>query len=254
LAIVNSQLATPAGGPPTVPQALNRYAATSLGPPGVGEAVETNPLLNSWIRDNWYRQESSAFITCATCVLSEIKTTEQLFRLRVTLGNKTYKGQDLFRQIGKGKFQNIASGDVWTEEQFLLGGILEPAELEVRWTGSRQIDNLLKNLLSKSGGRIALNVGVAVVLDVGFEGLEYATGTGRWANPYWTPDQKKNQAIGALTGDLIIVGVIAYFDPPLLAGIGIYFIGSTAWGYIQPVFQPDDFIEIRNLKPLEQSP
>jgi hypothetical protein len=30
----------PAGGPPTVPQALNRYAATPLGQPGVAEAVE----------------------------------------------------------------------------------------------------------------------------------------------------------------------------------------------------------------------
>jgi len=36
----------PAGGPPTVPQALNRYAATSLGQPGVAEGAEQpNPLV-----------------------------------------------------------------------------------------------------------------------------------------------------------------------------------------------------------------
>ncbi len=36
----------PAGGPPTVPQALNRYAATPLGQPGVAEGAEqANPLV-----------------------------------------------------------------------------------------------------------------------------------------------------------------------------------------------------------------
>ena len=36
----------PAGGPPTVPQALNRYAATEWGPPGVAEGAEQpDPLV-----------------------------------------------------------------------------------------------------------------------------------------------------------------------------------------------------------------
>ncbi len=34
----------PAGGPPTVPQALNRYTATPLGQPGVFQAAQTNPV------------------------------------------------------------------------------------------------------------------------------------------------------------------------------------------------------------------
>jgi hypothetical protein len=36
------------GGPPTLPQALNRYAATPLGQPGVYQAVEANSALTSF--------------------------------------------------------------------------------------------------------------------------------------------------------------------------------------------------------------
>jgi hypothetical protein len=39
----------PIGGPPTAPQALNRYAATPVGQPGVGEAAQSgNQLLSTF--------------------------------------------------------------------------------------------------------------------------------------------------------------------------------------------------------------
>ncbi|MCB8923674.1 MAG: hypothetical protein H6662_18970 [Ardenticatenaceae bacterium] len=67
-----------AGGPPTLPQALNRYAATPLGQPGVYAAATQESFLTDWTQNNWYRQGASASFACATCILSEIKVTQQL--------------------------------------------------------------------------------------------------------------------------------------------------------------------------------
>jgi hypothetical protein len=213
--------------------------------------VQTDGFLSSWIRDNWYRQGTSASLACATCILSEIKTTEQLFRVDVALGSRIYRGQDFFRQIGKNRFQNIANGDIWTQEQLLLGGIFEPDELGIRWTGVRRIDNLLKRILAKPVERVAFNVGVAIVFDVGFEVFEYATGAGRWANPYWTMEQKLRQTGVSIGGDVAIVVVIALWNPELWPGIVVYGVASVAWSYIHPIIDPGAFTEYRNLKPLQ---
>ncbi len=238
----------PAGGPPTLPQALNRYAATPVGQPGVYAAAKES-FLTDWTQNNWYRQGASASFACATCILSEIKVTQQLYRPRFTLGSRTFLSEDIFRKIENNTFENIENGNIWTEEQFLLG-VFELDELEVRWIGSRQVDNILKRIMANTAGRIALNIGVSAIFDVGFETLEAATGTGRWANPYWTYDQKLRQGVVATGGDLFIVGALAWWNPSLWVAIPVYFVASAAWSYIHPVILPSQFVETRNLAPL----
>jgi hypothetical protein len=239
----------PVGGPPALPQALNRYSATPWGAPGVAEGVNANNFLRSWLRGNWYRQGASAFVACATCVLSEMKTTEALFHLRYTVGEKSWTSTGLFRQVGPGTYQSLDDAAIYSTDDLLFGTFLA-TDLEVRWTGSRLVDNALKKLLSRSGGRLALNLGVAVVLDVGFEVLEATSGTGRWANPYWTRDQKMQQAVFATGGDLVIVFAITVWNPELWIAIPIYFAASVAWSYIHPAIFPGQFEENRNLAPL----
>ena len=146
-------------------------------------------------------------------------------------------------------FENIKNGNIWTEEQFLLG-VFELDELEVRWVGSRQVNNVLKKIMANTAGRIALNVGVSAIFDVGFETLEAATGTGRWGNPYWTPSQKLGQAVVATGGDLLIVGALAWWNPSLWVAIPVYFVASATWSYIHPVILPPQFVETRDLAPL----
>jgi hypothetical protein len=54
----------PAGGPPTVPQALNRYAATPLGQPGVAEGVESEqPWLVEYAMEEGSKQAIERSIT-----------------------------------------------------------------------------------------------------------------------------------------------------------------------------------------------
>jgi hypothetical protein len=238
----------PVGGPPMVPQALNRYAATPWGVPGVAEGADSNSFLISWSRDNWYRQASSGLVACATCVLKEIKTTEPLFRPHYTVGEKSWSTAGLFRQVGRDLYQSLDDGTIYTTDDLLFGTFLA-TDLDVRWTGSRLVDNALKKLLSKPGGRLALNLGVAVVLVLGFEGLEAATGTGRWANPYWTPNQKLRQAGIAIGGDLAIVLAITWWNPELWVAIPVYLIVSIGWSAIHPQLDPAAFAEHRNLRP-----
>jgi RHS repeat-associated protein len=241
----------PIGGPPTVPQALNRYAATPWGPPGVVEGADANSFLISWSRDNWYRQASSGLVACATCVLKEIKTTEPLFRPHYTVGEKSWSTAGLFRQVGRDLYQSLDDGTIYTTDDLLFGTFLA-TDLDVRWTGSRLVDNALKKLLLRSGGRLALNLGVAVVLDVGFEVLEATSGTGRWANPYWTTEQKLIQARTAILGDLAIVAAVTWWNPELWIAIPVYFVASMSWNAVHPIMFPSQFEENRNLAPLVQ--
>ena len=240
----------PVGGPPLLPQMQNRYAALQV-TPVMRQVMDGNSgdFLGSWLRDNWYRQSASASFACATCVLSEIKTTESLFRLRYTVGEKSWTSTGLFRRVGRGTYQSLDDAAIYSTDDLLFGTFLA-TDLEVRWTGSRLADNTLKKLLAKPAGRLALNLGVAAVLDIGFEGLEAATGTGRWGNPYWSPQQKVRQAVVATFGDLAIVFAITWWNPELWVAIPVYFVASIGWSKIHSVLDPTAFTEHRNLKPL----
>ncbi len=197
----------------------------------------------------WGSRTGSASFACATCILSEIKVTQQLYRPRYTIGSKTWIAEDVFRKVRTGTYENIKNGQIWTEEQ-LLFGTFDPDDLSVRWTGSRKVDSVLKKILTNTTGRIILNIGVSAIFDIGFESLEAATGTGRWANPYWTHEQKLQQATVAIGGDLIIVGMIAWWNPSLWVAIPVYAVTSVTWSYIHPVIFPNQFTESRNLMPL----
>ena len=230
-----------------MPQALNRYAATSAGQVGVAQA-EANSFTGNWLRDNWYRQTANATVACATCILS--KKTEQLFRLRYTIGQKSWVSTGYFRQIGQNTYQSLDDAAIHSTDDLLFGTFLA-ADFEVRWTGLRKIDTAFGKVLAKSSRRIAFNFGVAFILDVGFEGMEYATGTGRWRNPYWTGPQKFRQAGVAIGGDLAIVLALAAWNPEVWVAVPVYFVGSLAWSYIHPIILPNQFEENRNLAPLE---
>jgi hypothetical protein len=214
-------------------------------------ATTQESFLTAWTQSNWYRQGASASFACATCILSEIKITQKLYRLRWTIGSSwSAYSDDIFRQVGKDTFEIVGrSGSILTKEQ-LLFGTFEPGDLEPIWVSSRQVDNVLKKIMANTVGRIALNVGVSAIFDVGFEALEAATGTGRWANPYWTYDQKLWQGVVATGGDLFIVGALAWWNPSLWVAIPVYFVASAAWSYIHPVILPSQFVETRNLAPL----
>jgi hypothetical protein len=180
-----------------------------------------------------------------------MKTTEALFHLRYTVGEKSWTSTGLFRQVGPGTYQSLDDAAIYSADDLLFGTFLA-TDVKVRWTGSRLVDNALKKLLSRSGGRLALNLGVAVVLDVGFEVLEATSGTGRWANPYWTTDQKLIQARTAILGDLAIIAAITWWNPELWIAIPVYFVASMTWSVVHPIIFPGQFEGNRNLAPLVQ--
>jgi hypothetical protein len=80
--------------------------------------------MGGWLRDNWYRQGASAAFACATCLLSEVKTSESLFRLRYTVGENSWTSNGLFRRVGFGRYQSLDDAAIYKADDLLFGTFL----------------------------------------------------------------------------------------------------------------------------------
>ena len=246
----------PAGGVPTVPQSLNRYAATVLGQVGVAVATANSNSLLAWAGDNWYKQAIGVSANLGLAQSAELKVTASVLQVSYSFkaGQQVRTVSGAYRSVGRNLWQAIDDPNaIYKTKDFMLGAFLA-SDIKTRWTKAK-VDNRLKAILNTDYkkvpvGRIGMNVGLATLLNVGFEGYEFATGTGRWGNPYWTGYQKVNQSLIGIGGDLLIVTAIAWWNPGFWTGIGVYFVASVGWNYIHPVIFADDFVEHRNLKPL----
>jgi hypothetical protein len=100
--------------------------------------------------------------------------------------------------------------------------------------------------------RTISSVGLAAVLDVGFELYEFGTNTGQWGNPYLTLTQKRIQASLVIGSDLILAGTLAFYGVAWEVAIPV----TLVWAFIaDPVFTAfpitaPAYQEERNLQPV----
>jgi hypothetical protein len=262
----------PVGGPPTVPQALNRYAATSLGPPGVAEAAGSGGgLLPSWSPGIIAGRASGVGFS----LLNETGTFSRgIFGANYTLsvyrfGQKLYDFGPGWQQIDQGFFTKSIDGAAVGE--FNRVGIIRALrwvhpedEFKVvvkRTPGSGRFFSLNgpglfgKSILNKAG-LVDLGGGVLVAV-----GAELAFGN-YWDDPYLKGWQKGGQFGVAVMGSGVSWGVVAgagfLVGGPLGVGATLVVAGVTEliWSVaIAPTLNSvAGFDErVRNLQPLGQN-
>jgi hypothetical protein len=273
----------PVGGPPTLPQALNRYSPTPWGPPGVTEGADSiavspsawlgmagNATLEILGRTVFLKPPHLAFQGSALAVkkgLAGLAAKGVPFEVTVAgtkggvwgelalglSGRIPFIGERVQGELAE-RLVILEAATTWpvmrrTGERLLFEGIGEfnPTRVGLRTT-RYQAGLLLRQSRLASA---AASMGLTFVIDVGVETYGAATGSGRWGNPYWTTGQKGIQAslvVGSdvlLAGGLVLAGVNWYWTIPI----------AFAWAVIaEPVvFQnvfPGLYQENRNLKPL----
>jgi hypothetical protein len=97
------------------------------------------------------------------------------------------------------------------------------------------------------------SAGLAFLVDVGFEGYYFATGSGRWDNPYWTPAQKGFQAGLVIGSDALLAFGLALAPVDWPVALGIAFLWAVS---SEQVFENTPYVgeflygEHRSLQPL----
>ncbi len=283
----------PAGGPPTVPQALNRYAATPLGQPGVYEAAassNTVPFSRFLSTSAWMGASGNAGLEVAgrhvvvDRVISGLTVQGRRPALRQALSSISY---DLsLASISGGRWGKFIVNN--SNRIPFVGSRVQNKLLD--WMGSYRATTRGETLIEELGGgryffrnqnvtidvakfevtkhqraillgearlaRTLSSMGVTFALDAGLELFGAATGTGRWGNPYWTTRQKGVQASLVVGSDAALAGTLA------LSGVSWPVAIPTA--FLWAVFADDFFaslpytaqyyIENRNLHPLQLDP
>jgi hypothetical protein len=229
----------PAGGPPTVPQALNRYAATEWGPPGVAEGTEpaSNPLLNTFEKATFKAALTYfGFRPLQMAYVPKVPTWGTLSLRMSKYAWDTYYSDPALRAWFKSGVRYQKSFYTW--------------ELSYR---ARQLDpNLLDQFEVEGQGLLTIRRGTRAKIDVLFNPdyeldprLRFASGAawafvlsagvqlvGDWEDPYFTWGQKFQRAgITGLEG--VAVYTVTYGGATLLGlnpvgaallGLGIGFI------------------------------
>lgn len=258
----------PAGSPPTVPQALNRYTATPLGQPGVYEAVASS---------QWY----DALEVFGCCQLFDFAVDSGALVTGRQLGLEAYLTSRTASVVSSGgklphfaRNLNAQGGVRIRQGDFLPASPHSNAiinENRMRWLQKRLGNETL--LLSEPGKwnklmnwerrPIASHLGLSVkkvsagealaggavgfVFDAGWQAVQ------DWGNPYLTPWQKGQRAF--ITGG---VGFIAGIGVVALVGTGpIGFSGALIVGWLVEapinnwIFQSFRLVPTRNLAPLQ---
>jgi hypothetical protein len=255
----------PAGGPPTVPQALNRYAATPLGQPGVAEGTEqaSNLLLNTFEKATFkaaltyfgFRPLQMAYVpkvqTWGTLSLRMSKyawstyysdpAVRALFKDGVKYKNSFYTWELKYgaKQSNPNlfdKFEVEGQGPLTIRQ-----GVKGKKIVEVLFNPKYELDPDLK-LASGAAWAFVLSGGVQLVND--------------WGDPYFTWGQKAQRAgiteiegivvYGFTTGGAVMLGL----NPvgAALLGLGTGFVWfSTAHPWVMETFGPS---RERRLAPL----
>jgi hypothetical protein len=251
----------PAGGPPTVPQALNRYAATSLGQVGVGEAAGNaidfaSPLAWTGLAANLGLEYSGRTVPAKSGSLVLEGSFEALTKaLRVGEGKSVFGGLAItplanrpgwFRSVTR---SNLGLVEYLGEGRFSLSRFNETLDTN----GVRMVQFKRGVLLGEARAlRTLTSVGLTAVIDVGFELYELGTGAGQWGNPYLTTRQKSLQASLVIGSDLALAGTLAFYGVAWQIAIPTAFVWAliadpvfTVFPITSPLYQ-----ENRNLQPL----
>lgn len=250
----------PAGGAPTAPQSLNRYAATSLGPPGVAEGAGGGIDLRlpiAGVLGNAALEYAGRTVSVKSSSLVLEGSFEALTKaLRVGEGESVFGGLAITPLANRsGWFRGVTRSNVGLieylgEGRFSLSRFSETLDTN----GVRMVQFKRGMLLGETRAlRTLSSVGLTAVIDVGFELYEFGSGTGQWGNPYLTVRQKGFQALFGVGSDLLLAGGLAF------SGATWYFTIPIAFGWAiiaDPVFTnlpytSQFYNENRNLQPLQ---
>lgn len=275
-----------AAAPPTIPQALNRYAATAVGQPGVADVEQNNYITQKALATGFAKSLSFELAADATWgSFGRLVTTAFATRsIRPTGAILALKGSASFIERSRGlveaaggqivntrlRVQGSSIRQATVQFAFDSGDLAADVAVQLRrqsrwaqagdgvgvWSNITYVDNV-----TTTSNRVARFSWLADTR-IGF-GTDFGLGFGfqLWEdsyNPYFTPQQRLARAGvsgggGAITSLLggaagaIICGSTA---PICIAGGGL--VGSVAWAYgVQPlVFNNIPFLQApsRNLK------
>ena len=269
----------PAGGPPTVPQALNRYAATAVGQTGVYQAAASNPfgtalghqmpgtamglaidLAPASIvagQQLWGLIEINTLPTRGLAGMVSRFTTSRLgqafTRLPFGLGKKM-AGRYASRYSSSLTEIRLDQGGSLADELLASGGVIHSRYSNTRLLSQRKVPIIKQGPYGELYPLRAVlkTASAAFVIGAGFQAYE------DWGNPYLTRDQKirrmvisggvsfTSAGIGALVGTAIggPVGTVVG------AGFG-FGIGLLAELKLTPrIFERSGDIPKRHLAPL----
>jgi RHS repeat-associated protein len=279
----------PVGGPPSVPQALNRYAATAVGQPGVAEAVAgdsflrqltiaarnqvpgtlTGIALDQVTITTLEKQVTKKAIPTAWGLVGVIQPPTKGLPGLVTRFSQSRFGQGLARLpfVGSRVTAYYVGRNVSTIERMLIGEALEGSfgagETIAFGTGSSvrllareitYVDDVVTKQVTKGLGRvgIGLNVFTVGLLSGGIQFLSDHN------NPYLTGRDKAIRAgtSAILGGTATGIGLVAEYaivgsvGGPVGIGVAVVLgVGFELW--LAPViFEATGAVETRELKPL----
>jgi hypothetical protein len=281
----------PAGGPPTVPQALNRYAATPLGQPGVAEGTASLPALGYAL--SIAKNAAAGALgygvseTLEPALVSHEKLTySQVVRLTFKANDAALQKAGLADLFNKASTRSKISSKYTSKglvravgEDYVVadgpdaGRVISLAKIREKGTGSWRIWNtqtsesqlLLTSrelILSKSVWETFLRdsawgVGIGVAIEAPFFAENVLN------DPYLTPRQKGWQAGITFFGIATSVGVTARVGltfggiPGAMAGfaVGLGYEYILVPYVIRPLIYKatgvDPYEKTRNLAPLE---
>jgi hypothetical protein len=270
----------PIGGPPALPQALNRYAATPWGPPGVAEGALSSlpPVVGAFGR----QLPGAALSVQGIPQLAQLLTRPIMKTVPIDTGiieivgprasvrfleaggfetlavqpasgllrgplSRIFKGLQIQTLRGRmGIAGALAANPAFAEGESISLGRDVTARLVARDIGYT-VDDLATQAAAR---RLAntLGVGVAGILSAGFQ---YA---GDYGNPYLTGRQKVNRALvsGGVGTSAALTGAVVgfYFGGPVGFGVGLIlgFVGDL---WLAPlIFEARGDVPQRNLSPL----
>jgi hypothetical protein len=251
----------PVGGPPTVPQALNRYAATSLGPPGVGAATINGIDFTS--PSAWLGLAANVSLAVAgqkavqsgrLVVEGPLEVIQEAFEIGT--GKSVIGGYSIIPAVERagifrlrtrgftGVIDELAEGNGFVFTRFNRTVSTEGLDVVHYRSGT-----LLREAKLTSA---ALSLGATFLVDIGVELFGTATGTGRWGNPYLTTDQKIRQARNVIISDLLFTGgLLLVTTNPYIAIPAAFIWTMVAEPFVLENLFPSAYEENRNLAPLQ---
>jgi hypothetical protein len=270
----------PMGGPPSVPQALNRYAATAVGQPGVAEAVSATGCLankpctmgadilvdlGALATGNASRLESLLSIRLARLTMRGRNTP-----IKTNRAVKAFFNRSDLRNLSRGRTGRIQSEFVFLVrgDRILPFGLRDVHNVDNVQAVTKKLQNSLGWGVSLSPSRALGDIrfkpkfygkifSAAEFLEGGAAGFFFDAGWSYWqdsGNPYLTSGQKWARA-GVVGG----VGFVAGIGVVLAVGTGPagFFVSLIVGWTIEPwisnrVFEafPNTFQPNRRLRPL----
>ncbi len=224
----------PFGGPPTVPQDLNRYAATSLGQPGVAEGVaNSDGFLNTFLLIASGNTPGAIVGDMGRVAIQPaiFGTKSALLKAQSKAGARKIIGDNVAKEIRKkwaGKTNaklGIKNGQLlkqaYGNKQLIRPGAAIPETTSIEGLGKATTGFLDETTSVGLRGFIAKHpLGIGLGVDIGIAVL-FELNSSYWSNPYLSRGQK----LGQFSVNLTFAGIAS----------GATFYTVTAIGISNPV-------------------